>query len=287
MAVKLLTDEELHKLHDVQLEILDVVADICKKESITWFLDGGTMLGAIRHQGFIPWDDDIDISMIREDYDRFLECAPQLFPDEFTLLDPATTNNCPFQFAKVIKNTTRFVTQEFLDAGLDMGIYLDIFPFDFPSKHLPTRKKQRRRTRVFTMLLYLYYSPHVFLPHGGFLGKLERGICIVGHQLLKVFTSSTHLISRFNHWSLLGPRTGTQSTDLMCFSYPEYGVFAYDDFLPPSYGMFEGRKLPLINKPEVYLEQIYGDWQTIPPEDQRKTHAPLEVIFDTTKDPQQ
>ena len=124
------SDEILERLHATELEILEAMAAVCKEEGLNWFLIGGSVLGAMRHQGFIPWDDDIDTGMLREDYDRFLEVAPKKLPPEFELVSPMTTPGYAPMFAKVVKKGTRFCAQEAVDAGLDLGIFVDIFPRD-------------------------------------------------------------------------------------------------------------------------------------------------------------
>lgn len=83
----------LRKLQLTELEILDVISCFCKERGISWFMDSGTCLGAVRHGGFIPWDDDIDIGMLREDYDVFCEAAARELPDGYSLHTPLNTNN--------------------------------------------------------------------------------------------------------------------------------------------------------------------------------------------------
>lgn len=101
--------EELKKVQECELEILAEVIKVCNENSIEYFVIGGTALGAVRHSGFIPWDDDIDIGMTRDDYERFLKIAPSKLKSDLFLQYYVTEPNSPTYFAKVRKNNTQFV----------------------------------------------------------------------------------------------------------------------------------------------------------------------------------
>ena len=120
--------EALAKLQTTELKILCAVADFCKKHEIDWFIDAGTLLGAARHEGFIPWDDDIDIAMLRPDYDRFISLASKGLPEGYSLHTFDNTNGYSAMFAKVYRDSTRFDTLETLDSGCEQGIFIRYFP---------------------------------------------------------------------------------------------------------------------------------------------------------------
>ena len=122
--------EALLHLQAAELKILDAIASLCFKFNINWWLDGGTCLGAMRHGGFIPWDDDIDIGMMRSDYERFCELAPRELQSGFSLHNSRNTDSYAAMFSKVYMDGTRFENQEGRDAGSAMGIFVDIFPYD-------------------------------------------------------------------------------------------------------------------------------------------------------------
>lgn len=124
------SSEELDLLHKELYEILDVTIQICKKHHIPYFAIGGTAIGALYDEAILPWDDDVDIGMKREDYNRFLEVAPKELGEDYFLSWLETDPHTPYYFAKVKKNHTLFVEPMFKDVPMHPGIFVDIFPFD-------------------------------------------------------------------------------------------------------------------------------------------------------------
>ena len=120
--------ENLRELQQVQAKMLEDIVDICEKESITYFLMYGTLLGAVRHQGFIPWDDDVDITMPIEDYRRFLRLGQEKLGDEYFLQTSMTDPNFNFGFTRIRKNNTTFLRTEDRSYHIHHGIWVDVFP---------------------------------------------------------------------------------------------------------------------------------------------------------------
>ena len=136
--------ELLRKAQLVQLEIVKEVKRVCEKNHINYFLDAGTLLGAIRHEGFIPWDDDLDIGMLRKDYEKFVKIAQKELGEEYVLQDLATEENCINPFAKVRKRNTLYVEQANLKSSIkEQGVYIDVFPYDM----VPSDRGEWNRNR--------------------------------------------------------------------------------------------------------------------------------------------
>lgn len=124
------TAKELEQLHAELYDILGEVIRVCRKCDIPYFIIGGTAIGALYDQAILPWDDDIDIGMTRENYNRFLEVAPGELSDSYFLSWIETDPHSPYYFAKVKKNNTLFVEELFKNVPMHPGIFVDIFPFD-------------------------------------------------------------------------------------------------------------------------------------------------------------
>lgn len=149
-----LTDAELRKLQLLQLDILKELDRICRKNDITYSICGGTLLGAVRHKGFIPWDDDVDIAMLRGDYNRFYEvCKTELNP-KYYAQSLKTDSEYRWGYGRILLNGTEFVRcgQEHLKART--GVFIDIIPCDSLSDNIFVRKIQRGLAFVMRKMLY-------------------------------------------------------------------------------------------------------------------------------------
>ena len=124
------SSERLRKLQLVQLLSLLEIKRICDKHNIHYTPIGGTLLGTIRHKGFIPWDDDIDVGMLREEYNKFLEVAKDELRPEFFLQTYETDPNYPKALARLCVNGTRYMLKWEKDADIHHGVFTDIFPYD-------------------------------------------------------------------------------------------------------------------------------------------------------------
>lgn len=137
------TDKELKRLHVCLYGILEEIIRVCKECDIPYFIIGGTAIGAFFDNDILPWDDDIDIGMTRENYNRFLQEAPKVLKKEYFLQWVKTDKDTPFYFAKVRKNNTSFIERPFKKLKIHPGIFIDIFPFDKVPDNQGLQKAQR------------------------------------------------------------------------------------------------------------------------------------------------
>lgn len=276
--------ESLRKLQLEELDILLTIAEFCEHEGITWFLMSGTALGALRHEGFIPWDDDIDIGMLREDYDRFIRLAEDGLPSGYSLHTVDNTQELAGFFAKVYRDGTVFQTAETREAGCRQAIFVDVFPFDRVSDDERTRERQLARAKTWQRMSYLYHSGHITVPHRGVLGTMERLACRVAHRVVRLVTSADAIRRNFESAmdmsgsapdSPLGYAAGSYTT----FAWPYAAPVGLELLVPTSTATFEGHTLPVPARCADYLKNEYGDWRQLPPPEQRRTHLPERLVF--------
>lgn len=270
-------DDALKLLQETELEILKVLARFCAEHKIQWFIDSGTVLGAMRHGGFIPWDDDIDVGMLRADYERFLMTAAQFFPEGYSVHTAENTPGFPGMFAKVYKDGTLFETDETREAGLPQGIFVDIFPYDALSSVEAERQKQRSDARLWQSISYLYHSGTIVVPHRGVLGAIERAFCTVAHPIVHLVFSPERILAKFN---AAVAKTGERASNTMLpFAWPNIQGIPLDVLVPTSELQFEDASFPAPGNAERYLELMYGDWRTLPAPENRRTHLPKVLDF--------
>ena len=156
----------LDAVHGVQKELLQKLNQVCRENGLRYAAIHGTLLGAVRHQGFIPWDDDVDIAMPRQDYDRLLELAPQLFTEPYFLQTPANTENIFYGgYAKLRRSGTAAIESQHRGRNCHQGIWIDIFPLDYcPEDGKKQEWLQRRISFWQRLLMAKLYKPGHGMP---------------------------------------------------------------------------------------------------------------------------
>lgn len=267
----------LKRLQTCELEILKVFASFCEEHDLEWFIDSGTVLGALRHGGFIPWDDDIDVGMLREDYDRFLELASRSFVDGYSVHTPQNTKGLAGMFAKVYKDGTLFETEETREADLRQGIFIDIFPYDPLSSDEGEQGRQRSGARFWQSVSYLYHSGTIVVPHKGLLGRFERLACKIAHPIVQALFTPDKIQCKFD--DAVRSFSAAPSEILLPFAWPNIDGISRDILVPPVMVSFEDSSFPAPCKTECYLELMYGDWRQLPAPEDRRTHLPQILDF--------
>jgi len=266
--------QELKSVQNAELYILKEIKRICDKHDIKYFLTGGTMLGAVRHKGFIPWDDDIDIAMVKEEYDRFLSVAPVELGDEFFLDNEYSDDDYGLVFSKVRLLGTKFIELKGNRNAVHNELFVDVFPYFSVSDDVAKRAKVGKQLTFLTQLLLIKSGYRVWRGDG--IGKAIKFIPV---RVLSVLYSKNLLRKKINdlvnmysdRTEYICPNNGSKLGYIYWILprtiFDEYTSIQFEDdyFLVP-------------RKYEECLKTFYGSsFMELPPEEKRFTHRPIEL----------
>lgn len=255
-----LTPEELRRLQLSELDILIELDRICRKHHLEYRIDGGTLLGAVRHKGFIPWDDDIDVTMPRAAYVDFCRVCETELGEGFFLQNWDTDPNYRRAFGRLMKKNTRLVPEHGeWDKSLQ-GICIDIFPYDY----LPDDPEELERIRKLDIQMQrVIYAPGVVHRPGS---PAKRAA---------FWLYSLYPMERLKrkHAEVLSGLNGKKTKLVKCFAFTEnrkhfgFGSRWFDELIELE---FEGRKFLAPKGYDGFLTELYGDYMQLPPVEQRK-----------------
>lgn len=272
---KYYTSEELKLIQKIELENLRVFIDVCRQLNLEYFLYGGTLLGAEKYQGFIPWDDDVDVALTRKNYEKFIRYAPSLLPKDYFLQTPYNCPQSPYPYAKLRRRGTRYVEYANRNVPIETGIYIDIYPVDKIPQQENLRKKQFSNVRRWILLYVCRQVPLYDKKVPGKWGGIKRLVKWVICQLVKIFPPSyyLHKIDRY-----MQMYNGTNTQHYAALNSPNYNNI-YKHLYPLAQGVFEGIPVKLPGNYQAHLRKRYGDYTQLPPEDKRVGHVPYILDF--------
>ncbi len=256
-------EERIKEIHAVELDLLEKFADLCGRLNLHYTLSSGTLLGAVRHKGFIPWDDDIDVAMPRKDYEILIRNGNELLPEGYFLQHYSTEKQAPNVFAKLRNSNTTWICYEHEKLNINHGIGMDIFPIDRFSDPQKLKKIARKTKRLITLINCndLTYIRTIKNPLKKMIGFLLLPISkIIGKRRLLIKQD------KFNKGDMIGEWT-TADVILRNKIMP-YEIFEeYEDV------EFENEKFSAIKERDRYLRQIYGlNYMELPPPEKRVIH---------------
>lgn len=273
-----LTDEDVACVQQILLDMMDEIDAFCRKHKLTYVMTGGCALGAVRHGGFIPWDDDIDICMPREDYDRFAKLFPAEQSERYHLQEIRSCEGYDLNFMKIRLKGTVFC--ELQDPEPEKaGVFIDVFPIE----HVYSSKWKRT-------IQYLYTDGLQFICSCVRMRvKKKRLLEYAGESdaskiiRLKAAIGTLFSFRSFRSWLLMTERWSSRcrETDSPWISIPmgrghfKGELYPADWFYPPKELDFSGHCYQFPAQIENYLERMYGDYRKLPPVEEREHHSVL------------
>ena len=263
---------KLRRLQLCEIEILEEFVRICEKHDLQYFLAGGTLLGAVRHGGFIPWDDDIDVEMPRRDYELFAEYCAKELNNRFFYQSALTDKKYFLTYAKLRKKGTLFYEKRFEGSGFHKGIFIDIFPLDFAPKPgvigrflFNIMAVGNRRGQVDSGEKYIPYK------------KVSGKIC---YALFKLFTPKGMVnLRKF----LVALSDKLSSKEYLASYSGAYGysgeIFREEWYSSAASAEFEAKEYRIPVNYDMILKTLFGEtYMVVPPESERRAHCDLSRV---------
>lgn len=276
------SQEQIRKMQREELELIKVFKEICDKEKLQYFMIGGTMLGAVRHKGFIPWDDDADFMMPREDYEQFLKLAPAYLKEPFHLGNYLYDSDYFYYFTKM--STSRYKIEIPGRATTKAeNLAIDIFPWDgMPKNPLLFKLHPYRILAARALYAYTVFNEKVSIDTA-YKTKIERFLIFIGRHINigKLFSKRKRWLAfdnvlkkyptRQSEWYIHG-----MGWIMRGMGYEDENfkgirdIYRKDMFGEGAFYEFEGLQLRGPKDYDTYLKQHFGDYMTVPPEAERR-----------------
>lgn len=263
-------------LKNIEIMLLKELLAICNKHNIQYFALGGTCLGAVRHKGFIPWDDDIDIGMPRKHYNQFLSIAQAELPPNIFLQTNVTEKEYPMNFAKLRNCDTTFIETSLKCLNLNHGVYIDIFPLD----GVPTGKVTQKIRNIRDSIYKYEISKAYYLEHLEGANKKKKNVLALCVKFGIDLFYPNYKVATLKRERMI-QKYAYDKCDIVtnyCGAWGEKETVPKDYFDAGVRGTFEGLSIMLPQKYHEYLTNVYGNYMTLPPLDKRISHHYCTII---------
>lgn len=264
-----MTNMEL--LHQVDLEITRAVVDICDRHGLTYYMLGGTMLGAIRHKGFIPWDDDVDLGMPRDDYETFLELAVQELPEHMKVVNYRNDPNYMYYITRILHTQTKVEEERIGNDNRYTHASIDIFPIDGTPNQPLLRKIYFFRVLYHRALMSLCYKDSIDRQRKR--SAKERALLWVMERIpVEKFTTPYKQKCKIDKLLRKQKVAGSRYIGNIMGAYRTREIVPAEFYGKGAMYSFEDMQLRGLERYDDYLRYTYGDYMQLPPEESRKTH---------------
>ena len=260
----------LDELKRVELDILRWFDAFCKEHGIKYFLTYGTLLGAVRHEGFIPWDDDIDVGLLREEYIKLCD-AVKKYPDKrYKCYVHENNEKYLYPFMKVI-DTETYLREEYIDCGVDLGVYIDVFPYDWETADANERNRYFKQYLRLEGLLDFAMSR----KHGG--TGLRKVLAVLMETSLRIVGKKT--LTRQLIKLAQGVKNERELVSQLQYIYKPGREVDASVLRDLTVGKFEGYDFPIPAGYDMVLKKIYGNYMEFPPENKRVAHHDFVAFY--------
>lgn len=253
----------MNELQKRELYIFDRCIEAIRALGLRYYMVCGSALGAVKYRGFIPWDDDIDIALPREDYEVFIRRAKDYLPKELFVQCYKTEERFPQLFAKVRDSSTTYIEKSVAKIDMNHGVFIDVFPLDgYPTAEEEIEKLERVKASCLRKLSCCYDLPRSFKAKLGYRWRRIKGYHKYTRLILEKYTRA---ISKYSpSTSSIWCNHGNWQGKLEYAPREQYGEGAWMSF--------EGRRVRVPERYDEYLTQKYGDWRADPPKEEQKGH---------------
>ncbi len=264
---------DLEEIKKIEMQIMEKVDSICKEHNIKYTLMAGSAIGAVRHHGFIPWDDDIDIMMLREDYNKLKEIFENNEYEDLKYMSCETQQDFPYPFAKVISTKTS-AKEIGIKKPKDYGLFIDIFPVD----KVPENEIERNRFLNKVRFWYKLYFVKIY-EHQISTNKLKLFVKRAISLILKPI-SLRKVVLKLDNLSKENNNKESYLYAVICDNNTlnKKIVYPREMYSNVSDVDFENKKILLMDEYNEYLTNEFGDYMKLPPEEKRKTNHNWEYI---------
>ena len=262
---------QLKLLQEIELENLRMLMEICEKNHLRYYLIGGSLLGAMRHRGFIPWDDDIDVGLPRPDYNRFVQIAKEYLPAHMDVKTMTSDPNYKCYFTRLINNKKKIYWDHGQYTAV-IGVWMDVFPLDGLPDNPLLRKMQVFRVKLAKALYNFTQIDYVSTNRTN--RPLSERVLIRFAQLTRI----GRLMNADRRLQKLDRALQRYDYDTCAYAWNFSGCYGKREIVPhiqlggSRTAQFEGMQVSIPEAAEDYLTSIYGDYMKLPPEDQRRSH---------------
>ncbi len=263
----------MNRLQSLEFDMLKEFVRICDELNLKYYLVCGSALGAAKYGGFIPWDDDLDVALPREDYKVFCEKAQSMLPDHLFVQNYLTDDGFPLIFTKIRNSNTTFIEKSYCHLDINHGIYIDVFPLDgYPDSEKESSVLEKEKRRYALSRLCCLNVPLTW----------KTRLLVAAEKLFRIHKNPAKVVKRLEDCissysvndSKLWCNHGNWQGKLEYAPKEQYGVGFFAEF--------EGLKVRIPERYDEYLTQKYGDWRADLPEEEKQGHH-YHTVCDTER----